>query len=114
MASARHALSVLSDETRRQVLECLRAGPKTVGEIAGTLPVSRPAVSQHLAKLKDARLVSETRQGTRHYFSIEAAAIGELRTYFDQLWSDALGGFAQHVERGAKPKSKQKTRKAER
>ena len=106
MTSARRALSVLSDETRREVLECLRAGPKTVGEIAETLPVSRPAVSQHLAKLKEAKLVSEARQGTRHYYSIDAAAIGELRAYFDQLWSDALTAFAQHAEGGAKGKKK--------
>ena len=106
MTSARVALSVLSDETRRQVLECLRGGPKTVGEIAETLPVSRPAVSQHLAKLKEARLVSETRQGTRHYFSIDAAAIGELRAYFDQLWSDALTAFAQHADGGKMGKKK--------
>ncbi len=108
MGSARVALSVLSDETRRQVLETLRGGPKTVGEIAATLPVSRPAVSQHLAKLKDAKLVSETRQGTRHYFSIDAAAIGELRAYFDQLWSDALTAFAQHAEGGETRKKKRK------
>jgi len=111
MGSARVALSVLSDETRRQVLECLRAGPKTVGEIAETLPVSRPAVSQHLAKLKEAKLVSETRQGTRHYFSIDATAIGELRAYFDRLWSDALSAFAQHAESGT---AKKKPRKAAR
>jgi DNA-binding transcriptional ArsR family regulator len=109
---ARVALSVLADETRRQVLECLRDGPKTVGEIAVTLPVSRPAVSQHLAKLKAARLVTEARQGTRHYFSVNAAAIGELRAYFDQLWGDALRAFAQHAESGVK--SKKTTRKASR
>src|ERR1700754_4407836 len=103
MTAARRALSALSDPTRRQGLESLRAGPKTVGEIAATLPVSRPAVSQHLAKLREARLVSETRHGTRHYFSIDAAAIGELRAYFDQLWSDALQAFAQHAEGDAKP-----------
>lgn len=107
MASARVALSVLSDETRRQVLEALRGGPKTVGEIAASLPVSRPAVSQHLAKLKEARLVAETRDGTRHYFSIDAAAIGELRGYFDRLWSDALAAFAEHAQ-GAKKKRPRK------
>ncbi len=106
MPSTPLALDLLSDPTRRQVLESLRSGPKTVGEIAATLPVSRPAVSQHLAKLKEAKLVAETREGTRHYFSIDAAAIGEIRAYFDQLWSDALLAFAQHAESGEKAKKK--------
>ena len=88
MTLARAALTALSDPTRRQLLECLRQGPKTVGEIAAVLPVSRPAVSQHLKLMKSARLVEERRQGRRHYFSIDPAAITELRRYCDAILTD--------------------------
>ena len=91
---ARAALTALSDPTRRQLLECLRQGPKTVGEIAAVLPVSRPAVSQHLKLMKSARLVIERRQGRRHYFSVDPAAIAELRRYFDAILADILQGSA--------------------
>ena len=92
------ALVALGDPSRRDILEKLRAGSLTVGEIAAGMPISRPAVSQHLKVLKDSGLVAETRQGTRHYFAIAPEGIGELRAYLDGLWSDALAAFAQHVE----------------
>jgi DNA-binding transcriptional ArsR family regulator len=91
-------LAVLGDPTRREILEKLRAGALPVGEIAAGMPISRPAVSQHLKVLKDSGLVAETRQGTRHYFAIAPEGIGELRAYLDGLWSDALAAFARHVE----------------
>ena len=87
----------LGDPTRREILEKLRAGPRAVGEIAAVMPISRPAVSQHLKVLKDSGLVAETRQGTRHYFAIAPEGIGELRAYLDGLWGDALAAFARHV-----------------
>jgi DNA-binding transcriptional ArsR family regulator len=88
----------LGDPMRQEILEKLRAGPRSVGEIAAGMPISRPAVSQHLKVLKDSGLVAETRQGTRHYFAIAPEGIGELRAYLDGLWSDALAAFARHVE----------------
>ena len=92
-------LDALGDPTRREILDKLRAGPRAVGEIAAGMPISRPAVSQHLKVLKDSGLVAETRQGTRHYFAIAPEGLGELRAYLDGLWSDALAAFARHVER---------------
>ncbi|MEZ5831196.1 MAG: metalloregulator ArsR/SmtB family transcription factor [Dongiaceae bacterium] len=96
-------MSALSDPTRREILEKLRAGPRPVGEIAAGMTISRPAVSQHLKVLKEAGLVAETRQGTRHYFAIAPEGIGELRAYLDELWSDALAAFAHHVEKERRP-----------
>jgi DNA-binding transcriptional ArsR family regulator len=92
-------MAALSDPMRQEILERLRAGPRAVGEIAAGMPISRPAVSQHLKVLKDSGLVAETRQGTRHYFAIAPEGIGELRAYLDRLWSDALATFAHHVEK---------------
>jgi len=98
MAYGTEALAALSDPTRQEILEKLRAGPRAVGEIAAGMPISRPAVSQHLKVLKDSGLVAETRRGTRHYFAIAPDGIGDLRAYLDGLWSDALAAFARHVE----------------
>lgn len=94
-----YTLAALADPMRQEILEKLRAGPRPVGEIAAGMPISRPAVSQHLKVLKESGLVAETRQGTRHYFAIAPDGIGELRTYLDGLWSDALAAFARHVEK---------------
>jgi DNA-binding transcriptional ArsR family regulator len=92
-------LAALGDPTRREILDKLRGGPRSVGEIAAGMAISRPAVSQHLKMLKESGLVAERRQGTRHYFSIAPEGIGALRSYLDELWSDALGAFARHVEK---------------
>lgn len=89
----------LGDGARREILEKLRGGPRAVGEIAAGMPISRPAVSQHLKVLKDSGLVAETRQGTRHYFAIAPEGLGELRAYLDGLWGDALAAFARHMEK---------------
>ena len=89
--------AALGDPTRLAVLEALRGGSLTVGEIAARLPVSRPAVSQQLKVLRDAALVVERHVGTRHYFSINPAALVELRAYVDAMWRDALDGYARHV-----------------
>ena len=94
----KNTLNALGDTTRRFILEKLRDRPRAVGEIAAGMIISRPAVSQHLKVLKDSGLVTEMRQGTRHYFAIAPEGIGELRSYLDGLWSDALAAFARHVE----------------
>jgi DNA-binding transcriptional ArsR family regulator len=98
MTYSSFAFFALADPTRRQIVDQLRGGPRTVGEIAAAMPISRPAVSQHLKVLKESGLVAEKRQGTRHYFAIAPEGIGELRAYLDALWSDALAAFARHVE----------------
>jgi len=92
------ALTCLSDPTRREVFERLRSGPKSVGVLAKGLPVSRPAVSQHLKALKAARLVNDRSEGTRRVYYIDPDGLGELRRWLDQFWEDALDAFKQEVE----------------
>jgi DNA-binding transcriptional ArsR family regulator len=91
-------LSALGDPTRRQIVESLRRGPRSVGELSDLLPVSRPAVSQHLKVLRDAGIVSETRAGVRHYFALDATALDGLRCHFETLWQDVLLAFADYVK----------------
>ena len=93
------AIQALGDPTRRSIFERLRNGPRAVGELARELPVSRPAVSQHLRVLKEAGLVTEQRNGTRRIYGVDAASVAELRDYFDGFWSDALESFKRAVER---------------
>jgi DNA-binding transcriptional ArsR family regulator len=83
----------LGDGSRRRIVELLRSGPQTVGQLADELPISRPAVSQHLRVLKGAGLVSERRLGTRRLYRVETETLGELRAHLDRLWSDALASF---------------------
>ena len=92
----------LGDETRRTIFERLRLGPKSVGELAAGLPISRPAVSQHLRVLERARLVSHRSNGTRHVYRVEPDGLAELRDYFERFWGDALERFAAEArkERG--------------
>jgi DNA-binding transcriptional ArsR family regulator len=96
------ALAALADPTRRRVFERLRTGPHAVGEIARGMPVSRPAVSQHLKVLKDAGLVADRPEGTRRVYYIDPAGIGALRKWLDQFWDEALAAFQAEVERTAK------------
>jgi DNA-binding transcriptional ArsR family regulator len=93
------ALSALADPTRRAVFERLRGGPASVGEVAADLPVSRPAVSQHLKALKLAGLVSHRPSGTRRVYYIDPDGLGELRRWLDQFWDQALESFKQEVEK---------------
>jgi DNA-binding transcriptional ArsR family regulator len=95
----RTAMDALGDPTRRAIFEQLRRGPRAVGEIASELPVSRPAVSQHLRVLKDAGLVTERREGTRRLYRLDPDGLGELRDYFDGFWTEALAGFKAAAER---------------
>ena len=91
-------LHVLGDPTRLAVFERLERGPLAVVQIAKGLPVTRPAVSQHLKVLKDAGLVTDQKAGNRRLYSLNAAAMGELRDYFQQFWGEALASFKQTVE----------------
>jgi DNA-binding transcriptional ArsR family regulator len=92
------ALRCLSDPTRRRVFEKLRAGPQAVGVLADGLPVSRPAVSQHLKALKEAGLVIDRSEGARRVYYIDPDGLGELRRWIDQFWDDALESFKSEVE----------------
>jgi DNA-binding transcriptional ArsR family regulator len=92
------ALAALSDPTRRLVFERVLAAPQPVGVIADGLPVSRPAVSQHLKVLKEAGLISERRQGTRRLYVADAQALGELRAAIEAMWREALGGVAARID----------------
>jgi DNA-binding transcriptional ArsR family regulator len=92
------ALQCLSDPTRRRVFERLRSGPKSVGVLAEGLPVSRPAVSQHLKSLKYAGLVKDRSEGTRRVYYIDPDGLGELRRWLDGFWDDALEAFKNEVE----------------
>lgn len=103
-----NAIVALADPTRRQVFERLRKGPLPVNEIAQGLPVSRPAVSQHLKILKDAALVSETREGTRRLYRIEARGLEAVRAYLDSFWDAALTNFKVLAE--SEPPQKGKRR----
>lgn len=91
-------LDALGDPTRRAVLELVRRGERPVGEIAGHLPVSRPAVSQHLRVLKEAGLVRERREGTRHLYSLDRGGLLALRDYLERYWDGALAAFAEAAE----------------
>jgi DNA-binding transcriptional ArsR family regulator len=92
-------MDALGDPTRRAIFERLAGGPKAVGEIAGELPVSRPAVSQHLKVLKQAGLVVDRAQGTRRLYQLDPRGIQDLRAYFDQFWDQALASFKEAVEK---------------
>ena len=102
MAAYTRTLSALSDPTRRRVFERLRHGPRSVGELARGLPVTRPAVSQHLRVLKDARLVRERREGTRRLYTIDPAGLEALRAYIDSYWDGVLGAFKAAAETSAR------------
>jgi DNA-binding transcriptional ArsR family regulator len=93
-----NVLQCLSDPTRRRVFERLRSGPLSVGVIAAGLPVSRPAVSQHLKVLKKAGLVIDRSEGARRVYYIDPDGLGELRRWIDEFWDDALESFKHEVE----------------
>ncbi len=99
-------LDALGDPTRRAVLEKLRAGPKSVVEIAAGLPVSRPAVSQHLRVLKDAGLVIDRRVGNRRYYRLDPKGLARLRDYVEGFWTTVMTEFQHAVERKPKEKSR--------
>jgi DNA-binding transcriptional ArsR family regulator len=98
------ALAALADPTRRRVFERLRGGPLPVVAIAKGLPVSRPAVSQHLRALKRAGLVADRPEGTRRVYFIDPQGLGALRQWLDQFWDQALTAFKAEAERAARDK----------
>jgi DNA-binding transcriptional ArsR family regulator len=91
-------LEALGDPTRRAIFERLAAGPRSVRELADALPVSRPAVSQHLKRLKQVGLVADRVQGTRRIYRIHPRGVAAMRAYLDEMWDAALAAFAEAVE----------------
>ena len=102
MSTYGSVLDALGDPTRRAIVELLRPGPRPVGELAANLPVSRPAVSQHLKVLKAAGLVSDTQVGTRRLYGLDPAGVAIVRAYFDQFWDDVLADFASRAQGASK------------
>lgn len=94
-----NTLRALGDPTRQAIMERLRGGPMPVGELADGLPVSRPAVSQHLKVLKTAGLVSNRQVGTRRIYSVDLRGLQELRDYLDRFWDDVLQAFKTEAAR---------------
>lgn len=100
MSTYGKAIEALGDPTRRAVFERLSVRPMAVGDLADGMPVSRPAVSQHLKVLKDAGLVSEQREGTRRIYAVAPDGLAELRDYLEGFWARALGQFKAAAEGG--------------
>jgi DNA-binding transcriptional ArsR family regulator len=98
MTHGTDGLTALADPTRRAIFERLAKRPQAVGELARELPVGRPAVSQHLKILKDARLVTARPVGTRRIYELDPEGLAELRAYFEQFWGRALVAFKEAVE----------------
>ncbi|MDX1584038.1 MAG: metalloregulator ArsR/SmtB family transcription factor [Thermoanaerobaculia bacterium] len=107
MNSYASVLHALADPTRRTILESLRKGPRAVNEIAAGLPVSRPAVSQHLRVLREAGLVSETPVGTKRLYRTDPEGLEELRRYLEEMWGEALESFRASAEKRSR-KSRRK------
>jgi DNA-binding transcriptional ArsR family regulator len=93
-------MTALGDATRRAIFELLADGPRPVGEIAREVPVTRPAVSQHLKVLKEAGLVIDRPNGTRRLYQMNPEGVAALRTYFDRFWNRALAAFKEAVVQG--------------
>jgi len=98
------ALNALADPTRRTIFERVGAAPGAVGEIAAGLPVSRPAVSQHLKVLKEAGLVTDTPDGTRRVYRLDPRGLGALRDWLDLFWGDQLNAFKDFADQQERPK----------
>ena len=98
MANA-HPMDALGDPTRRRIFERLRGGPLAVGELAAELPVSRPAVSQHLRVLRQAGLVADRKEGTRRLYELAPEGLAELHDWVDTFWNEALARFKAEAER---------------
>ena len=99
MTNTNAAFEALAEPTRRRLMERLSAGPMAVGDLAQGLPISRPAVSQHLKVLKDAGLVTDEAQGARRVYAIDPAGLGPMRAWLDQFWDEALAAFKAEAER---------------
>jgi DNA-binding transcriptional ArsR family regulator len=102
----RDALDALGDANRRAIVEILSDGGRSVREIADQLPISRPAVSRHLRLLKDAGLVSDQAEGTRHIYELRAEGIEAVRQYFAEVWDQAIARYRIVVENTGPPASR--------
>jgi predicted transcriptional regulator len=102
-------IAALGDPTRRAIFESLARKPKAVGELAAELPVSRPAVSQHLRVLKDAGLVADRADGTRRIYQIRPQGVQAIHGYLDQMWGQAMASFQAEAEQAADPAPARKT-----
>jgi DNA-binding transcriptional ArsR family regulator len=94
-------IAAIGDPTRRAIFELLAEGPTPVGELAARLPVSRPAVSQHLKVLLDAGLVRQRSAGTRRLYTLDPDGVAAMRRYLDRFWNEALADFKRAVEEDA-------------
>ena len=111
MANASELLTALGDPTRQAILDLLLEGPQPVGELAALLPVSRPAVSQHLKVLKEVGLVVDRQDGTRRVYRVDPAGLAPLRAYLERFWQKNLVAFAEHAEKQAgRPAAKERDR----
>jgi DNA-binding transcriptional ArsR family regulator len=99
-ATATRGLDALGDPTRRAIFERVADSARPVGELARDLPVSRPAVSQHLKVLKEAGLVTDRRDGSRRIYELDPDGVGALRAYLDRFWNQALAAYKEVVEKG--------------
>lgn len=106
MTYAEAALDALGDPTRRAIFGRLRKGARSVGELANGMAVSRPAVSQHLRVLKEARLVTDRAEGTRRLYAVDARGIEAIRSWLDGFWDDALVAFKAAAEQAARNERK--------
>ena len=91
-------MTVLADPMRREIVERLARGPMAVGTLAAGLPITRPAVSQHLKVLKEARLVRDEPRGTRRIYRIDPAGLGEIRQWLDRFWDQSIASYGRAVE----------------
>ena len=103
-------LDALGDATRMAIFQKLSVGPIAVNELARTMPVSRPAVSQHLKVLKDAGLVMDSKAGTRRLYQLNPEGVARLRAHFDQMWTAAMSAFQEAAEKPDPRRSKWQTR----
>jgi DNA-binding transcriptional ArsR family regulator len=98
VATYETVLDALGDRTRRQIIQCLKAKPASVGELAARLPVSRPAISQHLRILRDSDLVTFETSGTRNVYRLDPVGLQSLRGWLDGFWATVLESFAARAE----------------
>jgi DNA-binding transcriptional ArsR family regulator len=103
--TAYQALEALADTSRRSIFERLATGPRSVAELARDMPISRPAVSQHLKVLSDAGLVSARAAGNRRIYSVDPAGVAAVRDYFDRFWTSALAAYAAAVQQSIEEES---------
>jgi DNA-binding transcriptional ArsR family regulator len=103
MTNGTAAFAALAEPMRAAIVEQLAERPMSVGELAARLPVTRPAVSQHLKVLKQARLVRDHAEGTRRIYSIDPAGLGAIRAWLDRFWDKALAAYVEAAEREEQP-----------